>query len=111
MALPVDEPEPPKILSSVNELTPDSGFKFGFEADDGTRRDEEAKINENKELEVSGSYSYYNEAGEQVVVHYTAGVNGFVPYSTIIDPKITEVAEAAKDLPKEEPEELQQYHQ
>lgn len=111
LALPVDVAEPPKILRSENEMSPDNGFKFGFDTEDGTRRDEEAKLNNEKELEVSGSYSYYNDKGEEVVVFYTAGVNGFVPHGSIINPKITEVAEAAKDLPKEEPEEFQQYHQ
>lgn len=96
-------------MRSESNVTPLEGFKFGYESGDGTVRDEEATLankgTDDEALEVNGSYSYINDQGDEVVVHYTAGVNGFVPRGSVINPKITEVAEAAKDLPKSEPEE------
>lgn len=77
-----------------------------YESGDGTVRKEEASVvdegTEDEALEVKGSYKYINSEGEEVEVFYTAGKNGFVPYSSIINSEISAVAEAAKDLPKEE---------
>lgn len=110
-ALPVDEREKApvvEILSSTLDHNPEGGYDAQYEGADGTRRNEQGEIKnkgtDDEALEVHGSYTYINDQGEEVVVTYTAGVNGFVPQSTIIHPKITEVAAAAQYLPREEPE-------
>lgn len=111
LALPVDEREKEpvvEILSSTLEHNPEGGYETQYEGADGTRRDEQGEIKnkgtDDEALEVHGSYKYINDEGDEVVVTYTAGVNGFVPESPIIHPKITEVAAAAQFLPREEPE-------
>lgn len=111
LALPVDEREKApvvEILRSTLEHSPEGGYNAGYESEDGTRRDEQGEIKnkgtDEEALEVHGSYTYIDDQGREVLVTYTAGVNGFVPESTIIDPKITEVAAAAQYLPREEPE-------
>ncbi|XP_017068724.1 endocuticle structural protein SgAbd-6 [Drosophila eugracilis] len=109
-ALPVEsEPEPVQILKSEVNKKEDGGYDTVYEGSDGTKRVEEAfvvdKGTDEEALEVKGSYKYINDLGEEVEVFYTAGKNGFVPYGTIINPEITAVAEAAKDLPKAEKEE------
>lgn len=99
---------PVAILSSTLVHSPDGGYNTGYEGEDGTRRDEQGEIKnqgtKDEALEVSGSYTYTDADGQEVLVTYTAGVNGFVPHSSIIHSKITEVAEAAQFLPREEPE-------
>lgn len=93
----------PIINSEVNKLD-DGSYDLRYESGDGTVREEKATLvnvgTKDEALEVNGSYKYINEKGEEVEVFYTAGKNGFVPYGSIINPDITAVAEAAKDLPK-----------
>ncbi|SPP74582.1 blast:Endocuticle structural glycoprotein SgAbd-9 [Drosophila guanche] len=105
-ALPVEsEREVIEILSSETNKFEDGSYNSQYSTADGTSRHEEASVvdkdTEDEALEVKGSYKYINEDGQEVEVHYTAGKNGFVPYGSIINPEITAVAEAAKDLPKE----------
>lgn len=105
-ALPVDpEREPVAILKSEIIKT-EEGYTSAYVGADGISRNEEAfvvdKGTDEEALEVKGSYKYINEDGQEVEVFYTAGKNGFVPYGSIINPEITAVAEAAKDLPKAE---------
>ncbi|EDV56511.1 endocuticle structural protein SgAbd-6 [Drosophila erecta] len=106
-ALPVEpEREPVAILKSEIIKKVDGGYNTVYEAADGTSRNEEAVVvdkgTDEEALEVKGSYKYINDEGQEVEVFYTAGKNGFVPYGSIINPEITAVAEAAKDLPKPE---------
>ncbi|XP_017038788.1 endocuticle structural protein SgAbd-6 [Drosophila ficusphila] len=104
-SLPVEpEKEPVAILKSEVNKKADGGYDTKYESADGTSRSEEAVVvdkgTDKEALEVKGSYKYVNDLGEEVEVFYTAGVNGFVPYGSSINPEITAVAEAAKDLPK-----------
>ncbi|EDW90021.1 endocuticle structural protein SgAbd-6 [Drosophila yakuba] len=105
-ALPVEpEREPVAILKSEIIKHEDGSYDSAYASADGTSRNEEAVVvdkgTDEEALEVKGSYKYINEDGQEVEVFYTAGKNGFVPYGSIINPEITAVAEAAKDLPKE----------
>ncbi|XP_043644927.1 endocuticle structural protein SgAbd-6, partial [Drosophila teissieri] len=105
-ALPVEpEREPVAILKSEINKHEDGSYDAAYESADGTSRSEGAVVvdkgTDDEALEVKGSYKYINEDGQEVEVFYTAGKNGFVPYGSIINPEITAVAEAAKDLPKE----------
>ncbi|CAD7013216.1 endocuticle structural protein SgAbd-6 [Ceratitis capitata] len=112
-AAPTAEPQVERevvpILKSEINKHDDGSYDLHYEGGDGTVRKEEASVvdegTEDEALEVKGSYKYINEDGDEVEVFYTAGKNGFVPYGSIINPEISAVAEAAKDLPKEEVEE------
>ncbi|XP_030387113.1 endocuticle structural protein SgAbd-6 [Scaptodrosophila lebanonensis] len=104
-ALPIEaEREVVSILRSEINKNDDGSYKTTYEGSDGTMRHEEAVVvdagTDEQALEVKGSYKYINDEGQEVEVFYTAGKNGFVPYGSIINPEITAVAEAAKDLPK-----------
>ncbi|KAH8233514.1 hypothetical protein KR026_009124 [Drosophila bipectinata] len=93
----------PVLKSEINKR-PDGSYDSAYETANGIVHNEEATIQdkgtEDEALEIKGSYKYINDLGEEVEVFYTAGKNGFVPYGTSINPEITAVAEAAKDLPK-----------
>lgn len=107
-AAPTEEPEREVVAILKSEINKykDGSYDLHYESGDGTVRKEEASVvdegTEDEALEVKGSYKYINSEGEEVEVFYTAGKNGFVPYSSIINSEISAVAEAAKDLPKEE---------
>ncbi|XP_034478116.1 endocuticle structural glycoprotein SgAbd-9 [Drosophila innubila] len=109
-ALPINEderkPENVEILKSEINKYSDGSYGVDNLSSDGTGRMENAKFQYTEDgkpvLEVEGSYTYLNEFGETVEVHYTAGVNGFVPRGNFIHKDISDVAEAAKDLPKYE---------
>lgn len=101
---PKEEKEIIEILKSEITKNDNGSYQVVYESADGSTREEKATITdegtEDEALEIKGSYKYINDAGEEVEVFYTAGKNGFVPYGSIINPEITAVAEAAKDLPK-----------
>ncbi|KAH8407573.1 hypothetical protein KR222_007147, partial [Zaprionus bogoriensis] len=91
-ALPVDEEKPVvEILHSQTDQKEDGSYNLSYATADGISRDENAALSnpgtDEEALEVNGSYSYFNENGEEVKVYYTAGVNGFVPRGSVIDPK------------------------
>lgn len=117
LALPINEgekrPEPVEILKSEINKGADGSYQVHNESADGIERKEEGNINYDEEgkpaLEVHGSYTYLNEFGETVEVHYTAGVNGFVPTGNIISKEISDVAAAAKDLPRFQHEAVAEY--
>ncbi|XP_016991851.1 uncharacterized protein LOC108053650 [Drosophila rhopaloa] len=92
------------VLKFETEKQPDGSFHFSYEGGDQSIRSEKGVVvdagTEDEALEVSGMYSYVDADGNTVVVHYTAGKNGFVPVGTIIPKEITELARAAADLPK-----------
>ena len=94
------------MKSEINK-SDDGSYQLAYESGDGTIREEKATImnagTEDEALEIKGSYKYIDEDGKEVEVFYTAGVNGFVPYGKTINEEISAAAEAAKDLPKEEP--------
>ncbi|CAB3221385.1 unnamed protein product [Arctia plantaginis] len=78
-------PEPPKIVRSEYEQSPDGGYSYTFETDDGVVRQEtgvikEAFDEENKPhnvVVVRGSYSYKNPDGIVEAINYSADENGF----------------------------------
>lgn len=100
------------LLKFETDKQPDGSFHFSYEGGDQSIRSEQGVIEnagtEDEALEVTGMYSYIDADGNNVVVHYTAGKNGFVPIGTIIPAEITALAKAAADLPKV-PEEEQRY--
>ncbi|XP_061394128.1 larval cuticle protein 65Ag1-like [Musca vetustissima] len=109
VAAPVkEEKEIIEILKSEITKNDNGSYQLAYESADGSIREEKATVvdegTDEEALEIKGSYKYINDAGEEVEVFYTAGKNGFVPYGSIINPEITAVAEAAKDLPKYENE-------
>ncbi|XP_037957020.1 endocuticle structural protein SgAbd-6-like [Teleopsis dalmanni] len=105
-----EEKEIVPILKSEINKHEDGSYNVEYESGDGTKREEKATVvdagTDEEALEVKGSYKYINDDGQEVEVFYTAGKNGFVPYGSIINPEISAVAEAAKELPKEYDEKL-----
>ncbi|KAH8291050.1 hypothetical protein KR054_008051 [Drosophila jambulina] len=101
------------LLKFETDKQPDGSFHFSYEGGDQSVRSEQGVIEnagtEDEALEVTGMYSYIDADGNTVVVHYTAGKNGFVPVGTIIPAEITALAKAAADLPKVSEEEEQKY--
>lgn len=112
-----EKPKPTVIplLRYDKELKEDGSYKFVYEGGDGSTRSETSHVIEVADkmeaLEVSGSYSYYDHDGKEVVVHYTAGKHGFVPVGTNIPKEISEAAKlaaSAKDEQMEEEEEMKE---
>ncbi|XP_013109110.1 endocuticle structural glycoprotein ABD-5-like [Stomoxys calcitrans] len=101
-----EDKEQVEIVKSEITKHEDGSYQVAYETGDGTQREEEATVvgegTDAESLEIKGSYKYINDDGDEVEVFYTAGVNGFVPYGSVINPEITAVAKAAKDLPKDE---------
>ncbi|TKX27767.1 larval cuticle protein 1-like [Spodoptera litura] len=82
-AFPVDEPI--KILRSNFDKDPNGDFQFGFETENGIKRDEQGKVKEVLDEEnkphsvvvVRGSYSYTNADGTVETIDFIADENGF----------------------------------
>lgn len=91
------------IVSSDQQTHEDGSYNFVYEGSDGSAREETAEVlnkdTDEEELVITGSYKYIDANGDEVLVNYTAGKNGFVPVGTIIHKDITANAEKAKDLP------------
>lgn len=89
------------LLRFDTELKEDGSYEFVYEGGDGSSRSETSHLSEpgtkKETLEVSGSYRYLDHDGKEVVVHYTAGKNGFVPVGTNIAKEISEAAKLAAD--------------
>lgn len=79
------------ILKSSEDHEADGSFKFGYEAEDGSVREESGVVknagSEEAYVAYSGFYKYFDPTGELVEVHYTADENGFVPVGTHIPKK------------------------
>ncbi|XP_017785773.1 PREDICTED: endocuticle structural glycoprotein ABD-5-like [Nicrophorus vespilloides] len=73
----------PKIINYVSESIGLGGYRYAFETDDGTKKEEVAEIvNEGRDdesLKVKGSYSYVGDDGQTYTVEYIADENGFQP--------------------------------
>ncbi|XP_030387101.1 endocuticle structural protein SgAbd-6-like [Scaptodrosophila lebanonensis] len=84
------------IVKSVGEQKSDGSYFFAYEGADGSFREEVGIIKnagtENEELEISGTYHYYDANGDKVEVSYVADKNGFVPQGTSIPKEISEAA-------------------
>lgn len=77
--------EPVPILKSVAEQLSSDSYLFSFESADGTYREELGIVSSDSktsddDLEVSGTYRYINDLGQEVEVRYTADKNGFLPH-------------------------------
>ncbi|XP_001976110.3 larval cuticle protein 1 [Drosophila erecta] len=77
--------EPVPILKSVAEQLSSGSYLFSYETADGTYREELGIANTDSkrsgdDLEVSGTYRYIDDAGQEVEVRYTADKNGFLPH-------------------------------
>lgn len=118
LALPIESTTEKReiipLLKYERVNNPDGSFMFEYEGGDKSYRQETASVindgTEEEALEVSGSYRYIDEDGQEIEVFYTAGKNGFVPVGTNIPVEISEgakaAAKAAEELAKEEAEEL-----
>ncbi|XP_018575121.1 endocuticle structural glycoprotein SgAbd-4-like [Anoplophora glabripennis] len=75
-------PEPIKIISQTNEISPDGGYEWSFEAANGIKAQETGTLKktndpENPEAIVAqGSYSYTDLEGNQISLTYTADDEG-----------------------------------
>ncbi|XP_017864544.1 PREDICTED: uncharacterized protein LOC108614834 [Drosophila arizonae] len=105
------------LLSFEVDKKPDGSFRFQYEGGDRSYREETGSVSnagtDDEAIEVKGSYRYIDADGQEVVVHYTAGKNGFVPIGTNIPVEISNLAKAAADLPEytEEQQRADRYNQ
>ncbi|KAH8257396.1 hypothetical protein KR038_008310, partial [Drosophila bunnanda] len=97
----VDTQPPVAILESTHEKHEDGSYNFSYLGEDGTHRHEEAVVRnqgtENEYLEISGSYSYFDANGKEVVVNYKADDHGFVPEGGAILPQISLAAKQVSE--------------
>ncbi|KAH8293843.1 hypothetical protein KR054_005228, partial [Drosophila jambulina] len=96
-----DAQPPVAILESTHEKHEDGSYNFSYLGEDGTHRHEEAVVRnqgtENEYLEISGSYSYFDANGKEVVVNYKADDHGFVPEGGAILPQISLAAKQVSE--------------
>ncbi|XP_045765076.1 larval cuticle protein 1-like [Maniola jurtina] len=79
------ESEPPKILRSESSQTPEGGYVFGFETENGIARSETGEVKQVVDAEnkpqnvvvVRGSYTYKDNEGNVETVNYFADETGF----------------------------------
>ncbi|KAJ8917037.1 hypothetical protein NQ315_012956 [Exocentrus adspersus] len=75
-------PEPIKIVSQSNEISPDGGYEWSFEAANGIKAEEKGSLKktndpENPEAIVAqGSFSYTDLEGNVISLTYTADDEG-----------------------------------
>ncbi|XP_020803107.1 endocuticle structural protein SgAbd-6 [Drosophila serrata] len=97
----VDVQPPVAILESTHEKHEDGSYNFSYLGEDGTHRHEEAVVRnqgtDNEYLEISGSYSYFDANGKEVVVNYKADDHGFVPEGGAILPQISLAAKQVSE--------------
>ncbi|XP_017843899.2 endocuticle structural glycoprotein ABD-5 [Drosophila busckii] len=92
---------PVAILESAQEKNKDGSYHFSYSAEDGTHREESAELRnpgtKDEYLEITGSYSYLDADGKEVLVHYKADNHGFVPEGGNILPSISLAAKLASE--------------
>ncbi|XP_064551655.1 larval cuticle protein 1 isoform X2 [Drosophila montana] len=92
---------PVAIVDSGQEKHEDGSYHFFYQGEDGTHRDETAVVQnagtDDAFLEVSGTYSYFDADGKEVVVNYKADNHGFVPEGGNILPQISLAAKLASE--------------
>ncbi|KAI8428878.1 hypothetical protein MSG28_007517 [Choristoneura fumiferana] len=90
VAAPAEQPgKVASIVRSGYEHSPDGGYIFNFETDDGTSRNENGEVKQVNDAEnkphnvilVRGSYSFVDTEGHTHSVEYVADENGFQPQS------------------------------
>ncbi|XP_072940852.1 endocuticle structural glycoprotein ABD-5-like isoform X1 [Epargyreus clarus] len=79
-------PQDVQILRFDSDVQPD-GYSFAYETSDGTKRQEEGKLDnpqsDEAALTVTGEYSYVAPDGKHYTVTFTAGPNGFQPKTSL----------------------------
>ncbi|KAH8297055.1 hypothetical protein KR044_004130, partial [Drosophila immigrans] len=112
LASDLEKPEIVQVLKYEADKRPDGSFRFAYEGEDKSFREETGSIvnpgTDEEAIEVQGSYRYIDADGQEIEVHYTAGKNGYVPFGTNIPNEISLAAKAAADLPNNTYEEEQE---
>ncbi|KAI8119193.1 Endocuticle structural glycoprotein SgAbd-9 [Lucilia cuprina] len=89
------------ILRQGEEKTEDGSFTYYYEGADGAKRQEVGIVKnagtEEETLVIKGSYSYFDENGNEVIVEYIADENGFQPQGTHIPQVISQAAHDAAE--------------
>ncbi|XP_054735604.1 endocuticle structural glycoprotein SgAbd-9 [Anastrepha obliqua] len=124
-APPVDDVPPPVmpemevrapavgIMEAGLQQSTDGAYNFFYRGEDGSFRQESAVIvnpgSKRQHLKITGSYSYFDANGQEVVVHYNADDRGFVPHGNNISQQISAAAKQNSQLPRvQEQQEPQQ---
>lgn len=86
------------IVKSTDDHEADGSFKFSYEGEDGSVREEAGQVmnagSEEAYVAITGFYKYFDPTGQLVEVHYTADENGFVPTGSHIPSVISEAAKS-----------------
>ncbi|XP_011187987.1 endocuticle structural glycoprotein SgAbd-2 [Zeugodacus cucurbitae] len=94
------------IMDAGLQQSTDGAYNFHYRGEDGSFRQESAVVvnpgTEYQYLKISGSYSYFDANGKEVVVHYKADDRGFVPEGNNIMPQISTAAKINSQLPRVE---------
>ncbi|XP_018785317.1 PREDICTED: uncharacterized protein LOC108966741 [Bactrocera latifrons] len=92
------------IMDAALQQSTDGAYNFHYRGEDGSFRQESAVVinpgTEYQYLKISGSYSYFDANGKEVVVHYSADDRGFVPEGNNIMPQISSAAKMNSQLPR-----------
>ncbi|XP_065368925.1 endocuticle structural protein SgAbd-6-like [Calliphora vicina] len=87
------------ILRQGEEKTDDGSFTYYYESADGAKRQEVGIVKnagtDEETLVVKGSWSYFDQNGNEVIVEYIADENGFQPQGTHIPQVISQAAHDA----------------
>uniref|UniRef100_A0A1A9W5X8 Uncharacterized protein n=1 Tax=Glossina brevipalpis TaxID=37001 RepID=A0A1A9W5X8_9MUSC len=97
------EPKVVEILESDSKHKPDGSYSFHYRGADGSFREEAAVVKnpgtKDAYLEISGSYSFIDADGEEVIVNYKADNRGFVPTGSNIPETISVSAKENSERP------------
>lgn len=108
VVVPEMEPRVPVvgIMDAGLQQSTDGAYNFHYRGEDGSFRQESAVVvnpgTEYQYLKISGSYSYFDANGKEVVVLYKADDRGFVPEGNNIMPQISAAAKMNSQLPRVE---------
>ncbi|XP_037940073.1 larval cuticle protein 16/17 [Teleopsis dalmanni] len=90
------------IVEQSSAHKPDGSYSFHFRGEDGSFREENAVVinpgTEDAYLEITGSYSFFDSDGKEVVVHYKADNHGFVPEGGNIPEEISVAAKQNSEI-------------
>ncbi|XP_036327331.1 uncharacterized protein LOC118739937 [Rhagoletis pomonella] len=92
------------IMEAGLKQSTDGAYNFYYRGEDGSFRQESAVVvhpgSKNQHLKITGSYSYFDANGKEVVVLYKADDRGFVPHGNNIMPQISAAAKQNSQLPR-----------
>ncbi|XP_067647712.1 endocuticle structural glycoprotein SgAbd-9 [Eurosta solidaginis] len=92
------------IMDAALQQSTDGAYNFHYRGEDGSFRQETAQVvnpgTKDQFLKVSGTYSYFDSNGKEVVVHYKADDGGFVPEGNNILESISLAAKQNSQLPR-----------